>query len=112
MGGAPAGRQCLGSRPTNSIDTTGGGSLLSPADFYQPPGSGAINSGAGTGFTRESIGLNGADYGLQITLKDGGPHDAIAPGWFYPVVVDPDCRGGNCYRDAIAGLRAGHTRAR
>jgi hypothetical protein len=81
--------------------TTGGG-LLSPADFYQPPGPSAINGGNGTGFTTASV-TTGGDYGLQITLKQGSPTTAIAPGWFYPVVVDPDCRGGNCYRDAIAG---------
>jgi hypothetical protein len=36
-----------------------------------------------------------------MILKTGDPHDAIAPGWFNPVVVDPNCRGGNCYREAI-----------
>ena len=80
-----------------------GGALLSPADFYQRPGPGAINNGAGTGFTSSSVGLGGSDYGLQITLKDGNSHAAIAPGWYFPVVVDPDCVGGDCYRDAISG---------
>ena len=79
------------------------GATLNPADFYEPPGENASNDGAGTGFTRESIGVNGTDYGLQITLKDGNSHASIAPGWYYPVVVDPDCVGGDCYRDAISG---------
>jgi len=77
------------------------GALLSPADLYvaSTPGN------AGTGFTILPVG-QGGDYGWELTLKEGGPADAIAPGWFYPVVVDPDCVGGDCYRDAISGCAA------
>jgi hypothetical protein len=63
----------------------------------------ATESDPGTGFTSNSVVAGGSDYGIQITLKNGGPHDAIAPGWFFPIVVDPDCTGGDCYREAIAG---------
>jgi hypothetical protein len=80
----------------------GQGNLLSPADYYQPPGPGAMNNNAGTGFTSRSVGVGGSDYGLQITLKPGNPGNAIGPGFYFPVVVDPDCTGGNCYSDAIA----------
>ena len=78
------------------------GALLAPADYYQPPGPGAMNNDAGTGFTSRSVGVGGSDYGLQITLKPGNPGNAIGPGFFFPVVVEPDCTGGNCYSDAIA----------
>jgi len=79
----------------------GNGSLLSPADFYEPPGPMASNNGNGTGFTRESV--SGSDYGLQLTLKTGND-DRISSSWHYPVVLD--CTGGNCYRDAISGCAA------
>jgi hypothetical protein len=87
--------------PTDEFNryTTGGGLLPSP-DVYEPPDD--DTGDPGTGFTTESI-TTGGDYGLQITLKEGSSHATIGPGWFYPVVVDPDCVGGNCYRDAIAG---------
>jgi putative Flp pilus-assembly TadE/G-like protein len=75
------------------------GAVLPSPDIYRA----ATTSDAGTGFTSDSVGLNGADYGLQITLKQGNPGDAIAPGWYYPVIVDPTCTGGDCYREAIEG---------
>jgi hypothetical protein len=78
------------------------GALLSPADFYEPPGPGAMNDGSGTGFTRDSVGLGGDDYGLRITLKVGNPHDQVSPGWFQPVVLTPGEVGGSNYRDNIA----------
>jgi len=33
-------------------------------------------------------------------LKEGQPSGAIDTGFFYPVVINPGCTGGNCYRDA------------
>lgn len=82
------------------------GALLDPADFYQPPGPGAMNGGNGTGFTRDSVGLGGSDYGERIVLKVGNPHDQISPGWFQPVVLTPGEVGGNNYRDNIAACNA------
>jgi hypothetical protein len=72
------------------------GNVLNPADFYQPgPG--------GTGFSPESVTLGGGDHGRYIVLKTGNPHDAIAPGWFHPVVINPsEGPGGNNYRNNIA----------
>lgn len=75
------------------------GTLLVPADEYEP----ATAYSDGSGFTNESVTPGGQDYGFQITLKHGTPGDAISPGWFFPVVVDPSCVGGDCYRDAIPG---------
>lgn len=79
----------------NRYVTTGGGAgnLLAPADVYTPPSSGS----AGSGFDLRY------DYGRQLTLYVASPHDAINPGFFYPVRINPSCVGGNCYRDAIAG---------
>jgi len=67
-----------------------GNLLPGPVDSYGP----------GDGFTPDSVGLGGGDYGRLVVLKSGGPNDAIAPGWYHPVVLT--CTGGNCYRDAIA----------
>lgn len=90
------------------------GELISPnPDKYVPPigvyptdpypGERAEYGDAGTGFTPESL-ANGGDYGRFMKLKAGNPNQAIAPGWFFPVVIDPDCgTGGDCYRDSISG---------
>ena len=82
------------------------GALLTPADYYEPPGPGAMNDGDGTGFTRDSVGLGGDDYGLRITLKVGNPDEQISPGWFQPVVLTPGEVGGNHYRNNIASCNA------
>lgn len=64
--------------------------LAGPVDSYGP----------GDGYTPSSVGLGGGDYGRLITLKSGSPNQAIAPGWYHPIVLT--CEGGSCYRDAIA----------
>lgn len=87
-----------------------GNLLPGTPDFYQPWGTGlmpkppyqAALEPDGTGYTRQSVTMGG-DYGRKFTLKSGNPQDAIAPGWFYPVVAQPCCIGGNCYRDSICG---------
>jgi hypothetical protein len=85
------------------------GSLLTPHDIYeppqslQPPGVTNVYGPAGTGFTAESV-TTGGDYGRTVTLKNGNPNQAIAPGWYFPVVLDPDGEGGggDVYRENIA----------
>jgi hypothetical protein len=68
------------------------GALLDPADLYIAPG-----DAGHTGFTVE------VDYGMPMTLKHGNPNQAIRPGWFFPVVINPvEGSGGNNYRDNIA----------
>ena len=68
------------------------GSLMSPADVYIPPG-----VDGHTGFTVE------ADYGTQMTLKHGNPQQAIQPGWFFPVIINPlEGPGGENYRENIS----------
>jgi hypothetical protein len=69
------------------------GALLANPDIYNPPVTG--DNGSGFDVT--------ADYGLQLTIKDGNPQQAIAPGWYYPVIINPDeGPGGNNYRNNIA----------
>ncbi len=69
------------------------GTLMSPADFYS----------AATGFTPQSVGPGGGDYGRYITLKSGNPNAAIAPGWYHPVVINQaEGPGGANYRENIA----------
>ena len=69
------------------------GTVMVPADEYVGPG-----ITGHTGFTVE------ADYGTALTLKHGNPQQAIRPGWFFPVVINPlEGPGGNNYRDNIAG---------
>jgi hypothetical protein len=68
------------------------GALLDPADVYIAPG-----LDGHTGFTVEN------DYGTRMVLKHGNPQQAIAPGWFFPVVVNPtEGPGGDNYRENIA----------
>lgn len=71
--------------------------VLNPADVYTPPTAG----GPGTGFTLPQ------DHGRQIILYVGDPRDTIRPGLFYPIRINPDCNGGNCYRDYISGCYNG-----
>ncbi len=78
------------------------GQLLSPADYYQPHGPGAMNNGNGTGFTRASTGPGGSDHGLRIVLRPGNPQPQVSPGWFRAVVLTPGERGANAYRNNIA----------
>jgi Flp pilus assembly protein TadG len=81
------------------------GQLLTPtADYYEAPGApGGIYGPNGTGFTRESTALGGDDHGRAIILKSGQPNQAIAPGWYHPVVINPtEGPGGANYRDNIA----------
>jgi hypothetical protein len=53
------------------------------------------------------------DYGTEITLKVGSPHDAINPGWFQALDLSsaPDATcgnsGGSCYRDSISTCAGG-----
>lgn len=69
------------------------GSLLSPADYYDST----------TGYTPQSVGLGGGDYGRYITLKSGTPGSALAPGQYHPVVInEAEGPGGANYRDNIA----------
>lgn len=83
----------------------GRGQLLNPADYYEPPNApGGLYGPNGTGYTRESVGLGGSDYGRLMTIKTGNPHDQVSPGWFQPVVLS--CPGAACYRDAIANCDA------
>jgi len=71
------------------------GTLLAPADLYTPPTTGNPGNN-GTGFDVT------IDYGQRLVLKSGNPNQALQPGWYSPVVINPGCVGGNCYRDAIA----------
>ena len=68
---------------------------LVPPDVYTPPSA----YDPGTGFTVQ------VNRGLQLTLKQGSPQTAIAPGVFYPVRIpryDGISTGGNDYRENIA----------
>jgi hypothetical protein len=81
-----------------------GGAVLTPtADYYEAPDApGGLYAPNGTGYTRDSTSLGGTDHGRYTVLKAGGPADAIAPGWYHPVVINPDeGPGGNNYRENI-----------
>ena len=80
------------------------GALLNPADYYEAPDApGGMYGPYGTGFTRAADGTWGTDQGRPIILKAGNPNQAIAPGWYHPVVINPtEGPGGNNYRDNIA----------
>ena len=88
--------------PTQTFDPTG-----KTPDVYIPPA--LDGSSTGTSFTLE------ADLGTKLTLKAGKPNEAINPGWFQALDLGPSptnlgCtkgKGGDCYRDNIAGCSAG-----
>lgn len=79
--------------PTPKVWTAGDEYNKPEGDIYVRP----TPTDPGTGFTLA------VDKGTKLTLKEGNPHDAIRAGWFSPIVLDPNCKGGNCYRDAIPG---------
>ena len=59
--------------------------LLTPADYYESPGAPGGQYGPnGTGFTRESVGLGGGDYGRRIMLKAGNPQSGDRAGLVPP----------------------------
>ena len=69
--------------PTSTFDPTGG-----TPDVYVP----ATSTSPGSGFTIAN------DYGTELLLKTGSPHDTINPGWFQPVRL-PGNTGADDYRD-------------
>ena len=72
--------------PTATYDPTGPNpDVYTPQDGTSP----------GTGFTLAN------DYGVELTLKTGSPHDTINPGWFQP--LDLTGGGGAQYEDNILG---------
>ena len=47
------------------------GALLTPADYYELPNAPGGQYGPnGTGYTRNSVGLGGSDYGRRLVLED------------------------------------------
>ncbi|MGE0460834.1 MAG: pilus assembly protein TadG-related protein [Vicinamibacterales bacterium] len=85
----------------------GRGQLLNPADYYEPPNApGGLYGPNGTGYTRESVGLGGSDYGRLMTIKTGNPQDQVSPGWFQPVVLTPGQTGASHYRNNIASCNS------
>jgi Putative Flp pilus-assembly TadE/G-like len=79
-------------------------------DFYTPP----TATDPGTGFTPFDVNGNPtADYGLQLTLRDGGAQPQqggtrpLSSGWFQALLLEnPNCNGNStgvdCYRENIA----------
>jgi hypothetical protein len=71
------------------------GALVPNPDSYVPPASDGSDNGSGFDVTD--------NYGMELTIKNGTPNGSIQPGWYYPVVINPDeGPGGDNYRDNIA----------
>jgi hypothetical protein len=95
--------------PDGSWDST---DTFDPAagDDYRPQGELGPQD-PGTGFKAPPQTPN--DYGLEMVLKVGDPHDSINAGWFQALDLsgasDSTCKnaGASCYRDAIAGCAGG-----
>ena len=76
-------------------DTTAPQGEFNPGDYYQP----GVTSWGTTYRT------SNADFGVQLTLKQGTPGDAIAPGQFFPIdlpLPSGPVTGGDRYRENIA----------
>jgi hypothetical protein len=71
------------------------GQIFTPVADVYPPGS---------GYSPESVASGGGDHGRYITLKNGGPHDTINPGWFHPVAIGGT--GGSVYENNIANCNS------
>jgi hypothetical protein len=79
--------------PTDTFDPGAG-------DDYRPQGE--LGPGdPGTGFRAPPATPN--DYGLELVLKVGSPHDTINPGWFQALDLGVCGHGASCYRDEISG---------
>lgn len=77
--------------------------IYEPPQSLQPPGVTNTYGPEGTGFTPASVSDPNGDYGRLITIKAGGPSDAIAPGWYFPVVINPtEGPGASTYEENIA----------
>ncbi len=78
--------------PTDTFDPAAG-------DTYRYQGELGPND-PGTGFRAPPATPN--DYGVEMTLKVGSPHDTINPGWFQALDLGVCGHGASCYRDEIA----------
>lgn len=80
--------------PDDTFETVDSkGNPIANPDVYTPPS----GTSCGTGYC-----LPG-DYGLQVTLKNGNPKNAIAPSFFHAVDLPNSCgTGGACYESNIA----------
>jgi len=77
-------------------------SVTSP-DVYRPP----TENDPGTGFTPfDATGKPTAEYGLQMTLKQGDSKETLSSGWFLGLNLPDEngnpTSGGSTYRDNIA----------
>jgi hypothetical protein len=77
--------------PTDTFDPGAG-------DNYRYPGENGPND-PGTGFKAPPATPN--DYGVELTLKVGNPHDTINPGWFQALDLGVCGHGAACYREEI-----------
>jgi hypothetical protein len=89
--------------PTDTYDAASG-------DIYRRQGTNGLDD-PGTGFKVPPANPN--DYGTEITLKVGSPHDTLHPSWFMALDLSPapdstcSSSGASCYRDAIRGCAGG-----
>ncbi|MBI2834197.1 MAG: hypothetical protein HYX76_07195 [Acidobacteria bacterium] len=84
--------------PDDSFDLyQNNGQPLPNPDVYRP---------IGPGYTGFDGNPTGPDYGLQILLKAGNPHQAISASHFFPIALPPNT-GGNWYQENIPDCWSG-----
>ncbi len=87
----------------NKGDRLANPDIYEPPQILQPPGVTNTYGNEGTGFTPQSVTDPNGDYGRQITIKNGNPNQAIAPSWYFPVIINPlEGPGADIYRENIA----------
>jgi len=69
----------------DSFDRYHLGALLTPADFYQPPGAG----GNGTGYSRGPTGGSAGDYGANVEFAPAVIPGKASASFFLPVHIAP-----------------------
>jgi hypothetical protein len=75
------------------------GNVIANPDVFHP----ATNKATYTGFDSNPT---GPDYGRQILLKAGNPHQAISSSHFFPIALPPDT-GASWYEENIPGCWPG-----
>ena len=67
---------------------------LSPADIFRP-----VTDPAYTGYRQDR---GGADYGIQVTVKQGNPQQSVSASDFFPIALPPNT-GAAWYEQMISG---------
>lgn len=92
----------MGWDPLDTFDrfAPNGVTLLSPADYFEPPGGGLFGPN-GTGFSREATASGPADYGRQLRVAQGVPAAPAGNQEFKAIRMVPGAAGPGGFYDSF-----------